>query len=121
MPFPLAESQTRLSSYLWAGLLPSFPDHPIPPYNPSNPYSKHPDIPDKDETKTNVKPPRKVMQTRQQLVFGAPYEWTYQEYLMDLMKEAEVDGVEGGCWKAVEGFRRDQRADTGLRKRTLGY
>lgn len=61
------------------------------------------------------------MQTRQRLVFAAPYEWTYQEYLMDLMREAEADeGVEDH-WKCMEGFRRDLRADTGLRKRELGY
>jgi hypothetical protein len=62
------------------------------------------------------------MQTRQKLVFGAPYEWEYQEYLMELMVEADGDGagVEE-CWKGIEGFRRQKRAETGLRKRTLGY
>jgi hypothetical protein len=78
-------------------------------------------MPDKDEANSNGKPTRKVMQTRQELVFGAPYEWTYQEYLMDLMKEADRDGDVGESWKGVEGFRRDLRADTGLRKRILGY
>lgn len=65
--------------------------------------------------------PRKVVQTRQQLVFGAPYEWAYQEYLMELMREGEPDGGGEEHWKRIEKFRRERRADGTLRKRTLGY
>ncbi|EIW66196.1 hypothetical protein TREMEDRAFT_65802 [Tremella mesenterica DSM 1558] len=38
VPFPFAEIQARLVALLWAGLLPSFPEHPTLPPNPGNPY-----------------------------------------------------------------------------------
>lgn len=63
---------------------------------------------------------------RQKLVIGAGYEWTYTEWLMSLMSEA--DRAEDGSryttpehWRKVEEGRKERRADTTLRKRTLGY
>jgi hypothetical protein len=60
---------------------------------------------------------------RQQLVFGSPYHYNYEEVLMDLCLEAdERAGVETAQhWRAVEGWKRERRADLGLRVRTLGY
>lgn len=121
VPFPLAETQTRLSSLLWAGLLPSFPRDPTPPHNPSNPYSAPPgNHSSPGSGNGNAAPPRKALKTKQKLVFGAPYEWTYQEWLMGYMREADPDGSDP-VWQGIEEFRRERRADTGLRKRTLGY
>lgn len=57
---------------------------------------------------------------RRELVFGHPYEWTYEEYLMELCLEADGEKT-AECWRAVEEWRRDRRSDTGLRKKTLGY
>ncbi|WWD16875.1 hypothetical protein CI109_101307 [Kwoniella shandongensis] len=129
VPFPLAQVQARLTSLLWAGLLPSFPAHPTPPPNPTNPFSI-PSAPatasqpfDNADPTANSKPHRKVVLHRQELVFGAPYEWTYSEYLMDLMREAdERAGRETeDHWKRVEPWRRERREQTDLRKKTLGY
>ena len=128
VPFPLAEVQSRLISLLWAELLPSFPDHPTLPPNPSNPYFTPPPnppsciTPSQDLNGHNLKPQkkaiRKVVEIRQKLVFGAPYEWTYEEYLMGLMQEA---GHDDDCWKVIEGWRRARRADVTLRRNLLGY
>jgi len=112
VPFPLAETQARLLSLLWSSLLPSFPSDPTPPPNPSNPYSNGQHGP---------KPTRKVVGMRKEFVFGSPYEWTYEEYLMDLCLEASSGKTTPECWKRIEGWRRDLRADTGLRKKILGY
>jgi hypothetical protein len=124
VPFPLAETQTRLLAFLWASLLPSFPAHPVLPPNPSNPYSN-------GESESSVKT-RKVVGMRKEFVLGHPYEWTYEEYIMDLCLEAgsgrKGSGKDGNasdgvpeCWKRVEQWRRDFRSDTTLRRRTLGY
>lgn len=60
------------------------------------------------------------MEMRQKLVFGAPYEWIYEEYLMELMRG--VDGDETRVeWRGIEGWRRDRRGDKDLRLRTLGF
>ncbi|KAL7419903.1 monooxygenase [Cryptotrichosporon argae] len=148
VPFPLAEMQARLVSLLWAGLLPSFPAHPRLPPNPNNPYcgSSDPDAAggatdapapaaDTDahadpgavtgtrtDTDTAAPPaaaPRTVFRQRKQLVFVAPYEWTYTSYLMSLTAEAEA--ASAACWRHVEDWRRARRADSALRARTLGY
>ncbi|KAK8861227.1 hypothetical protein IAR55_002046 [Kwoniella newhampshirensis] len=126
VPFPLAQAQGRLTSLLWAGLLPSFPDHPAPPPNPSNPYSITAAPAKSADTSeglppTDLKPHRKVISTRQELVFGAPYEWTYSEFLMDLMSEADKGKMVEDHWKRIEPWRRERRANTDLRKKTLGY
>ena len=145
VPFPLAETQARLIALLWANLLPSFPAHPSLPPNPSNPYWTPPSSPrDPSESATpdggapeeistltvatakgreSGKPPvRKVVSLRQKLVFGAPYEWTYSDYLMSLMVEADGESTPE-VWKRVEQWRRDLRElqSGGLRKRVLGY
>ncbi|WVQ83422.1 hypothetical protein IAT38_005563 [Cryptococcus sp. DSM 104549] len=150
VPFPLSQAQARLASLLWASLLPSFPDHPALPPNPSNPYSSQtgptPSDPPASGTETPSGPGtpalatqpftspgavetpsapavRKMLAARRHLLFGAPYEWTYSEFLMGLMAEADK-GKEGEVpdhWKKVEGWRRELRAQTDLRKKTLGY
>lgn len=156
VPFPLAQVQARLTSLLWANLLPSFPEHPALPENPSNPYSKqsvsvpsinHLDVsslsaPQPDITVTAAATPpttttkvcsssspsttpldRKTLSARQKLLFGTPYEWTYSEYLMSLMSEAE-GGKEAEVeehWKKIEPWRREMRDRKDLRKKTLGY
>ncbi len=112
MPFPLAEAQARLISYLWSNLIPSLPEDLSLPSNPN--------APNKDSGKT-----RKVVKTRKEFVFGSPFEWSYEEYLMDLCLSADerlgtVDSVPD-YWKKIEGWRRDRRNDKDLRKRTLGY
>jgi hypothetical protein len=60
---------------------------------------------------------------RKKLVFGAPYEWTYEEFLMGLCLEADVaDGIDTpDHWRRIEPWRRDRRADADLRRRTLGF
>lgn len=171
VPFPLAQVQARLTSLLWANLLPSFPQHPNLPRNPSNPYSKSPvsesftnlsemlhvsalqqDLtvtasatPPTTTTVTGLRSPslspsssassssqittlldrsiRKTLTARQKLVFGTPYEWTYSEYLMSLMAEAD-EGKEAEVeeyWKKIEPWRREMRDRKDLRKKTLGY
>ncbi|OXG27404.1 monooxygenase [Cryptococcus neoformans Bt15] len=161
VPFPLAQVQARLTSLLWANLLPSFPQHPNLPENPSNPYSKQStsepftndskiptlSAPQPDVTVTaSATPPttttvtkvpssssqstapldpstRKTLTARQKLLFGTPYEWTYSEYLMSLMSEAD-DGKEAEVeehWKKIEPWRREMRDRKDLRKKTLGY
>ncbi|ODN83922.1 hypothetical protein L198_07619 [Cryptococcus wingfieldii CBS 7118] len=151
VPFPFAQVQARLSSLLWAGLLPSFPAHPTLPPNASNPYQQEEESPapvpasNPDPTASETSTPgtsntyttssaetpskpstRKMMQVRRQLLFGAPYEWDYSEFLMGIM--AEADAGEGGegkkveeHWKRIEPFRRELREQTDLKKRTLGY
>jgi hypothetical protein len=124
VPFPLAETQARLTALLWAGLLPSFPDHPVLPPNPANPYWTPPPTPtDSPKSEVDQLPPRKVMSMRQKFVFGSGYQWVYEEYLMSLMWEAdERAGSEvPECWKGIEQWRRERRADATLRKRILGY
>ncbi|WRT65333.1 uncharacterized protein IL334_002276 [Kwoniella shivajii] len=143
VPFPLAQVQARLTAFLWADLLPTFPDHPDLPPNPTNPYSQQPpsengdstirvdgngkdvgiDPPESTSTSTLTRKPRKVLQRIRHLVFGAPYEWTYSEYLMDLFREADNNAGRAteDYWKQIESFRRERREDTGLRKRLLGY
>ncbi len=140
VPFPLAELQSRVISLLWAKLLPSFPTHPELPPNPSNPYWTPPDTPptsspspqpssavngSNEIAHSAASPPtapvRQVLSTRQKLVFGASYEWVYCEYLMSLMQEADREEKTEDYWRVIEGFRKERRADSTLRKRTLGY
>ncbi|OCF34111.1 hypothetical protein I316_04059 [Kwoniella heveanensis BCC8398] len=152
VPFPLAQVQARLFSLLWADLLPSFPQHPSLPHNPSNPFSQPTADEVGNETRTaagepfntssdpvalapeaakqgnprskgNGDKPRKVMEKMKALVFGHPYEWTYSEFLMSLMAEADK-GRAGDIeehWKKIEDWRIARREDPTLRKRTLGY
>ena len=122
VPFPLAEAQARLTALLWANLLPSFPSHPVLPPNPSNPYSVPFPIPPASPP-AQAQAIRKSMATRQLLVFGSPYHYDYEDVLMSLCLEADQRaGAETPeRWKRVEQWRRDKRADTGLRVRTLGY
>ncbi|EIW66197.1 hypothetical protein TREMEDRAFT_13077, partial [Tremella mesenterica DSM 1558] len=150
VPFPFAEIQARLFSFLWSDQLPDFSKHPELPLNPSNPYSQSSNstlhsksVPSSSlntahsahfsTTSTNKGPHsvggsdpiRKVVTMRQKLVFGAPYEWTYSEFLMRLMDEAEdqFEKKELDGWRKVEIWRRERREEIaqGLRKKLLGY
>ena len=121
VPFPLVETQTRLIALLWSGSL-TLPDNIKLPPNPSNPYHStspptHSTDPDPVESKDK---PRKTIQLRKKLVFGATYEFTYQEYLISL-----IDGVDDPDWIrnwwSKQDVKKGWRADTTLRKRTLGY
>ncbi|KAK4689203.1 hypothetical protein P7C73_g898, partial [Tremellales sp. Uapishka_1] len=117
VPFPLAEIQSRLIAFLWAGLvhLPKELDVPI---NSANPYWTPPTTP--PTSGNSPQGVRKVLQQRQKLVFGASYEWIYEEYLMSLIRDVDGDSTED-CWREIEGWRRERRADLGLRMRTLGF
>jgi len=57
---------------------------------------------------------------RKKLVFGATYEFIYQEYLMSLMEGADdPKWVEG--WWSKQDIKKGWRAQTTLRRETLGY
>ncbi|ORX36263.1 hypothetical protein BD324DRAFT_628099 [Kockovaella imperatae] len=112
VPFPLAEVQARLTAFLWAGLF-MLPEHLNLPSNPSNHHSTPPATP--PDT-----PVRKVVSMRQNLVFGAPYEFIYAEYLMDLMRGVDGDDTPSH-WQRIEPWRRERRADKALRRKLLGY
>lgn len=139
VPFPLVEAQARLTSLLWSGSLTLPPSkYLILPPNPSNPYSSisssasEPKEVEADErnglaqqnSSSGTTPVRGAFAKRQQLVFNAPYEWDYEDHILKLMAPAG-SGKQGvdveDKWKAVEGWRRDRRADKGLRKRILGF
>ena len=122
VPFPFAEAQARLVSLLWAGKLPSFPDHPNPPPNLHN-VTLTPASSTTDLTKTDHAPIRRSVRQRGEYVFPVPYEWDYTEYIFGLMAEAEIGSDEPPeeHWRKVEDWRRVQRADTTMRKRVLGY
>ena len=122
VPFPFGETQTRLTSLLWAGLLPSFPDHPTPPPHLSNPYITQPITP-LSTPSSSPKPISKSVSMREKLFFGAPYHHDYEDHLMLLCLEAdERAGLETpDHWKAIESWRRERRADIYLRIATLGY
>ena len=121
VPFPLVETQTRLIALLWSGSL-TLPDNIKLPPNPSNPYHStssptHSTDPDPVESKDK---PRKTIQLRKKLVFGASYEFIYQEYLISLLQD--VDDPEWvRNWWGNEDLKKRWRGDMTLRKRTLGY
>ena len=108
----MTEVQSRLISYHWSDLVPSIPKTPLP-LNPTH---------DPDGQKGKVK---KTIQARKEFVFGFPYEWTYEEYLMEICYQADLNRGKGDtvpeCWRRVEPWRRQRRDDKGLRQRTLGY
>jgi hypothetical protein len=77
---------------------------------------------DKDKSPPPTPAPRFSESIRGELIFRNPYEWSYTTYLFELMREAQGEGVEvEGYWKEVEGWRKERRDDTGLRKRVLGF
>ena len=105
---------------LWSSLLPPLSNDIQPPPNPSNPYFTPAPSPPTDEPGSKKPPVRKVVQMRKKLVFGAPYEFEYQEYLMSLMQDADDPEWIKNWWASMP-IKRRWREDTGLRKRTLGY
>jgi hypothetical protein len=66
-------------------------------------------------------PPRKTAQIRKKLVFGASYEFEYQEWLISLMGGVGDDVGWRENWWSKQGIKRGWREDTTLRRRTLGY
>lgn len=120
VPFLLAETQTRLIAMLWSSSLPPLPDDIQPPPNPSNPYFTPAPTPPLHAPRPEKPPTRKVVQMRKKLVFGAPYEFDYQEYLMSLMESSDDPRWVRRWWES-EPIKKRWRGDTGLRKRTLGY
>jgi len=137
VPFPLVETQTRLTALLWSGAL-TLPNNLKLPPNPSNPYhsspsstssrASHPEEEQKKEEAGQKKEegaekksaPRKTIQLRKKLVFGATYEFIYQEYLISLLQDVDdPDWVKN--WWDNQDVKKRWRGDTTLRKRTLGY
>jgi len=130
VPFPLVETQTRLTALIWSGALTLPHDLKLPP-NPSNPYhSSHASDSErqkkevteqkKEEGAEKKSAPRKTIQLRKKLVFGASYEFIYQEYLISLLQD--VDDPEWiKNWWGNQDVKKRWRSDTTLRKRTLGY
>ncbi|GHJ89020.1 hypothetical protein NliqN6_5422 [Naganishia liquefaciens] len=149
VPFPLFEIQSHLVALLWAGRLPHFPDHPTlpsrspateplptPPETPRE--STTPDVPDTEST-DDAHPTRKAAtaaaataapepepavkryteKVRGDYVFGFPYEFAYENYLLSLT--AEADGGTAGGWGQVEAFRWEYRRQKELRFQTIGY
>jgi hypothetical protein len=62
---------------------------------------------------------RYTEQVRGAYVFGFPYEFLYENYLLSLT--AEADGGIGGGWGEVEPFRWEYRKQKELRFKTIGY
>jgi len=137
VPFPLVETQTRLTALLWSGALTLPNKFKLPP-NPSNPYhsspsstssrASHPEEEQKKEEAGQKKEegaekksaPRKTIQLRKKLVFGATYEFIYQEYLISLLQDVDDPGWVRNWWDNQD-VKKRWRGDTTLRKRTLGY
>jgi hypothetical protein len=135
VPFPLFEIQSHLVSLLWAGKLPHFPEHPRLPQRPSDDTvpPTPPETP-RDSTRTTptaidhganggsvtaVKEQRYTEKVRGAYVFGFPYEFHYENYLLSLT--AEADGGKEGGWGEVEEFRWYWRKQKELRFQTIGY
>ncbi|KAJ9112081.1 hypothetical protein QFC22_006380 [Naganishia vaughanmartiniae] len=135
VPFPLFEIQSHLVSLLWAGKLPHFPKHPTIPQRPSEDIvpPTPPETP-RDSTGTTpiaaysganggnpavVREQRYTEKVRGAYVFGFPYEFLYENYLLSLT--AEADGGKDGGWGEVEEFRWYWRQQKELRFQTIGY
>lgn len=134
VPFPLFEIQSHLVSLLWAGKLPHFPDHPTipsrttseppptPPETRRNSATPKPASTDSSVNSAISKEPREKRYTekvRGDYVFGFPYEFHYENYLLSLT--AEADGGKEGGWGEVEPFRWEYRRQKELRFQTIGY
>jgi hypothetical protein len=141
VPFPLVETQTRLTALIWSGAL-TLPHNLKLPPNPSNPYhspsiSSAPStsaasVPEpenqskevagqkKEEGAEKKSAPRKTIQLRKKLVFGATYEFIYQEHLIYLLQDIDDPGWVKIWWDNQD-VKKRWRGDTTLRKRTLGY
>lgn len=132
MPFPLFEIQSHLVSLLWVGKLPHFPEHPtIPPRSAHEPLPTPPETPRDSATPESANPiangttpketkeKRYTEKVRGDYVFGFPYEFHYENYLLSLT--AEADGGKAGGWGEVEPFRWEYRKQKDLRFQTIGY
>ncbi|KAJ9093065.1 hypothetical protein QFC21_006558 [Naganishia friedmannii] len=141
VPFPLFEIQSHLVALLWAGRLPHFPTYPRLPPNPLHeaPPTTPPETPkdasssgeptshhaqsDSNGVSKQATPPgtekRYTERVRGAYVFGFPYEFHYENYLLSLT--AEADGGKEGGWGEVEDFRWFWRKQKELRFQTIGY
>jgi hypothetical protein len=127
VPFPLVETQTRLAALTWSGALTlpnglKLPPNPSNPYHPSPPSTSTPEVEKqkKEEGAEKKSAPRKTIQLRKQLVFGATYEFIYQEYLITLLQDVDDPEWVRNWWDNQD-MKKRWRGDTSLRKRTLGY
>jgi hypothetical protein len=141
VPFPLAEIQSHLTALYWAGRLPNIPDSfsaPSREEEAAQPDDKakpqqQPDhesqqagndtTHDGEHAKPGNPPVKKdkrhTEKVRGDLVFGFPYEYRYENYLLGLT--AEADGGEKGGWGSVEEWRFPLRKNKALRSEVLGY
>lgn len=144
VPFPMGEIQSHLTAWYWAGRLPSFPDYPTLPIRQNTPKPDPPPSTD-DKAKTaagqagndtsndpaksnsgngNSSPSKSAEKRYTELVrgdyvFGFPFEYDYQNYLLDLTSEG--DGGKAKGWGIVEDWRYPLRKNKDLRAETLGY
>lgn len=115
VPFPFAEAQSRLVSLFWASLV-SIPLNHAPPPNTANVFTGAPAGGLTADTAI-----RYSIKSRKEFIFPNPYEWSYTEDIFRLLKDVDQGEEVPQCWREVEGWRREMRADTGMRKRLLGY
>lgn len=144
VPFPMAEIQAHLTALFWAQRLPHMPSVLTPPSREpdSDEHTENHTGPDKGAQKQDrslaegdslderadghqdvphqiAKPSRETDKHRGDLVFGYPFEYKYQDYILSLTKEG--DGGEQGGWGKVEDWRWALRKDKARRERVLGY
>ncbi|KAJ9105026.1 hypothetical protein QFC19_003657 [Naganishia cerealis] len=137
VPFPLFEIQSHLVALLWADRLPNFPTYPrippnpmheappTPPETPGNATaiadlsSQRDDFSASNNGLTKQLEKRYTEKVRGAYVFGFPYEFHYENYLLSLT--AEADGGKEGGWGEVEEFRWYWRKQKELRFQTIGY
>jgi hypothetical protein len=144
VPFPLVEIQSHVTAMYWAGRLPNFPENPSPPTrepdavadkapnhqaqqagndNTNEPLHKGNDSVANSDKFSSHEPAKKdkryTEKVRGDYVFGFPFEYEYENYLLGLTKEA--DGGEAGGWGQVEPWRYPLRKNKALRSETLGY
>ena len=62
---------------------------------------------------------RHTEKVRGDLVFGFPFEYSYENYVLELT--AEADGGQSNGWGEVENWRFPLRKNKALRSETLGY
>ncbi|KAG7548997.1 hypothetical protein FFLO_03110 [Filobasidium floriforme] len=141
VPFPLAEIQSHLTALYWAGRLSNIPDsfsapsreeEAVQPDDKAKPQQQpghenqqaaNDTTHDGEHAKPGNPPVKKdkrhTEKVRGDLVFGFPYEYRYENYLLGLT--AEADGGEKGGWGSVEEWRFPLRKNKALRSEVLGY
>jgi hypothetical protein len=66
-------------------------------------------------------PIRYSVKSRKEFIFPNPYEWDYTEDIFALLREVDKGDEIPQYWREVEPWRKELRADVGMRKRLLGY